>query len=104
MATSLGTPLGLEISAGQYEFLRWTGTWSAMEPGQLFGRHPLADGIAMEALADPRSGQAAPHILRFPPTGYPATFRVRVTGSDNGWLVSGDLAGRVRVEDRDSAP
>jgi type II secretion system protein H len=102
MATSLGTPLGLDISAGQYEFLRWTGTWSAMEPGNLFGRHQLAEGIAMEPQADPRSGQAAPRIIRFPPTGYPSTFRISVTGSGTAWLVSGNLAGRVLVENRDT--
>ncbi len=104
MATSLGSPLGLEIGEGQYEFLRWSGIWNPIESGYLSGRHQLAAGMAMEAQADPVSGHAAPRIIRFPPAGYPAAFAIRVSGAGHAWLVSGDLAGRVRVENKDSAP
>jgi type II secretion system protein H len=102
MATSLGSPIGLDLVAGQYEFLRWTGTWSEMEPRQMFGRYQLPDGIAMESLADPDTRQAAPRILRFPPTGYPPAFGIRVIGAGHAWLVKGNLAGRVVVESEDS--
>jgi type II secretion system protein H len=104
MARSLGSPIGLEVAAGQYEFLRWTGTWSAMESGYLSGRYQLPADIVMEPQADPDSGQAAPRIIRFPPTGYPPAFGIRVIGSGHAWLVRGNLAGRVAVENKDSLP
>lgn len=104
MAASLGSPLGLEIGAGQYEFLRWSGTWSPLESGDLLGRYRLPADILMESQADPDSGLAAPRIIRFPPAGYPSAFAIRVTGAGHAWLVRGNLAGRVFVENRDSAP
>ena len=105
MATSLGSPIGLDLSAaGQYEFLRWMGTWSAMDSEHLFARHQLPEGISMEVQADPDTGQAAPRIIRFPPTGYPPAFGIRVSGSGHAWLVRGNLAGRLFVENKDSPP
>ena len=104
MAASLGSPIGLEIGAGQYEFLRWSGTWSPIESGYLSGRYQLPAGIAMDAQADPASGHAAPRVIRFPPAGYPAAFAIRVTGTGQSWRVSGNLAGRVLVENKDAVP
>ena len=101
MATTLGSPVGLEVAANHYEFLRWSGTWNAIESGHLAGRYPLPADILIEAEADPGSGQPAPRVLRFPPTGYPPAFGIRVTGAGHAWLVKGDLAGRVSVESRD---
>lgn len=104
MATSLGSPIGLEISASQYEFLRWSGVWSSMDPGNLLGRHRLPADIVIESQPDPDSGHAAPRIIRFPPAGYPPAFGIRVMGAGHAWLVSGNLAGRVLVENKDSSP
>lgn len=104
MATSLGSPIGLEVSAGQYEFLRWTGTWSPMEAEPLLGRYQLPADMSMEPQADPDTGQAAPRVIRFPPAGYPSAFGIRVAGGGHAWLVKGNLAGRVAVENKDSSP
>ena len=104
MATSLGSPIGLEVSASRYEFLRWSGTWSPMESGHLSGRYQLPANISMEAQADPVSGHAAPRLIRFPSAGYPPAFGIRVIGAGHAWLVRGNLAGRVAVENMDPAP
>lgn len=104
MASTLGTPIGLEIAPDHYEFLRGPGNSSPTESGPLFKRHQLAAGITVEAQADPDSGPTAPRIIRFPPTGYPNKFSIRVFGAGHAWLVTGNLAGRVLVENKDSAP
>jgi len=100
MASTLGSPLGLEVAADHYQFLRWSGTWDLIESGELSGRYSLPTGIAVEALADAASGSAAPRILRFPPAGYPPPFDLRVSGAGDEWHVKGNLVGRVVVETR----
>lgn len=105
MAASFGSPVGLSLSDGHYEFLRWTGTWTPMEPKQkMFDRYQLPDGISIELQADPDSRQAAPRIIRFPPAGYPPAFGIRVSGAGHEWLVRGNLAGRVSVENKEASP
>lgn len=104
MAASLGSPIGLRISAGQYEFLQWSGAWSAMESEHLFRPYQLPADIVLEPQSGLDSAYAVPQIIRFPSTGFPPMFSIRVTGTDHAWLVKGNLAGRVVVESEESSP
>lgn len=101
MAAALGSPIGLELAADQYQFLRWSGTWTPVESGDLSGRRQLPYGIAAESLPDPAAGVAAPRILRFPPTGYPPAFGIRVSGAGHAWHIEGNAAGRIAVTNAD---
>lgn len=103
MAASLGSPIGLKISTDQYEFLQWSGTWNAMESDRLLLPHPFPADIMIEPRPGPNSGNATPQLIKFPSTGFPQAFSIRVSGDGHAWSVKGNLAGRVLVENEDPA-
>ena len=94
MAASFGAPIGLSVASDQYQFLQWTGSWTALEYESTLLPHPVPPGISLDLIPENNiSG-----IIRLSPTGFPPAFKIRVSGKNATWVVKGNPVGRITVE------
>ena len=97
MAGSTGSTFGLHVSPDRYNILRWSGSWTSVPIEPLFSTYLLPKSIRLELAGNTELTQATVSPIRFPPTGFPPAFRIRVSGANEHWLVESNVAGRVKV-------